>query len=268
MVRKTAALALALAALAVAAARAEMLPEPEALAKRLGAEPGVVTVYEPHLTTDAGPVERSYLAFPFADAAEALFGPDWQAQADAVEFRALDGYVSRIPAATFTEHSAHLAVGLADGGPFVVDNLLQHETGIRLGPYYLVWDNIDDPAIYARGPSIWPYQVTQVARVAMSDDALRPAGLPAALAEGADIAKAQCLNCHNLNGYGGAKVVPDLAELASGMDGASFSAWLLDPRAVRQDSTMPALAPGLPGEERERMAGLLHAYLLAMPGAH
>lgn len=262
-----AAASVVLATLTFSVARAEILPAPQVLAERIGADPVAVSVYEPHLTTDAGRVEREYLALPFNAVAEVLFGPDWQARAEAVEFRALDGYVSRIAADRFAEHSAHLAVGLADGGPFVVDNLLQNEPGIALGPYYLVWENIDDPAIFAQGASIWPYQVAEILRVELSDDLLRPAGLPAALAEGADIAIAHCLNCHNLNGYGGAKVVPDLAELANGMDPATFTALLLDPRAVLQDTTMPALAPSLPMEERERMAALLHAYLLAMPGA-
>jgi mono/diheme cytochrome c family protein len=265
--RRTTARAAVLTLLTLSAARAEVLPDPKVLADLIGADPLVVTVYEPHLTTDAGPVERRYLAHPFEAVAQALFGPDWQARADAVEFRALDGYVSRIAAPDFAAHAAHLAFGLADGSPFVVDNLLQHETGIALGPYYLIWENTDDPAIYSRGASIWPYQVAEIVRVDLSDAPLRPAGLPAELGEGADLADAHCLNCHNVGGYGGAKVPADLVDLARGMDAATFTAWLLDPRKIRPNATMPALASALPLEERERMAGLIHDYLLAMTGA-
>ena len=114
-----------------------------------------------------------------------LFGKDWQEQARTVELRALDGYVSRIDVARFVEETAFLAFARADGAPFTVDNLRQNQTDVPLGPWYLVWDNISNPAPLAEGASNWPYQVHEVKLVSLSDGALLPEGLAADLREGA-----------------------------------------------------------------------------------
>lgn len=243
------------------------LPERQQMSELIGSAPSQVVVYEPHLTTNAGPSERAYLGWPFADVAEALFGSNWQEQGDTIEFRALDGYVSRVSVADLNAHSAWLVTGLPDGGPFTVDNLLQNETGIPLGPYYLVWENIEDQDIFERGASLWPYQVAEILPIDLSVAALLPEGLDPGLAQGAEIARSYCLNCHTLNGFGGDKVPGDLAALASAFEADAFRAWLLDPRAVNPDTTMPAIAPSLAEAERSALADQLRAYLLAMPTA-
>jgi hypothetical protein len=257
---------LAMVFLAAGGPQAATLPIPSELAARIPAPALPVTVYEPHLATEAGPVARGYRAYPFQSVAEALFGENWRDGADAFEFRAIDGYVSIIPFADFLAHRAYLAVGLADGGPFTVDNLLQNESDISLGPYYLIWENIDDPEIFARGASIWPYQISEIAPVTLSDAALLPQGLDPSLRSAAALAKTYCLNCHNLNGFGGDKVEGNLSALARNLDDDTFRAWVLNPRSVRPDTTMPALSESLPDGERVRIAEELRAYLLAMPG--
>ena len=118
-------------------ALAATLPDPAQLKARIGSAPVPVEVYEPHLTTEKGPVKRSYLAYRFDAVADLIFGTKWRDGAGAVELRALDGYVSRIPIADLLAHRAHLAVGLTDGGKFTVDNLRQNETGIALEPFTL-----------------------------------------------------------------------------------------------------------------------------------
>ncbi len=88
----------ALIGFAAAAASAAPLPPPDAIEKG-GAQPVTLTVVEPHESEPGRPVEVAYRAFPAPVALAAALGPDWASKARAIEFRALDGYVSRIDVA-------------------------------------------------------------------------------------------------------------------------------------------------------------------------
>ena len=126
-------------------------------------------VIEPHLSTPKNPVAVGYLAFPAAAALSAALGHDWQTKAKAIEFGALDGYVSRIEVARLTSGKAYFAFARADRSPFTVDNRTQNEKNLRLGPYYLVWHNRDDPSLLAEGARNWPYQIDAVSLFNASD---------------------------------------------------------------------------------------------------
>ena len=110
-------------AFALSAALAEKIPAPEALEARSGARPVTLTVIEPHLSTPEKPIEVAYLAFPAPVALSAALGPAWATRGKTIEFRALDGYVSRIDAARLTSGKAYFAFARADRAPFAVDNL-------------------------------------------------------------------------------------------------------------------------------------------------
>ena len=263
---RTLAVFIGLLAFGITLVRAEPLPAPDELIRQIGSQPMRVEVYEPHMSTMQSRMKRAYTAYPFEVVADFVLGPEWRNSSATVEFRALDGYVSRIPVADFSAHRAHLAVGMADGGPFIVDNLRQNETDIELGPYYLIWENIDDEQVFARGASGWPYQVSHLLLIKMSDKPLRPDGLDPALQPAIELVKQHCLTCHMLNGYGGNKAPGDLAALARTLEDDTFRALVLDPRSVQAESTMPALSPDLPEQERNRIVKLLRAYLLQMPG--
>ena len=103
----------------------------------VGGPPVTMTVIEPHLSTPKNPVAVAYLAFPAPAALAATLGPGWAMRVETIEFRALDGYVSRIGAARLTSGKAYLAFARADRSPFTVDNLSQNEKNVPLGPYYL-----------------------------------------------------------------------------------------------------------------------------------
>jgi hypothetical protein len=77
-------------------ALAEKIPSPEAL-EQFGARPVTLSVIEPHLSTPEQPVAVDYLAFPAPVVISAAVGPEWEAKTKMIEFRALDGYVSRSP---------------------------------------------------------------------------------------------------------------------------------------------------------------------------
>lgn len=186
-------------------------------------------------------------------------------------------------AATATVYEPHLSVGDAHtavdyvgypavdvlahlfGAPFNVNNLAQNESDVPLGPYYLVWDNIGNPALLAEGARNWPYQVAEVLLVTLSDAALLPLRLDERFHEGAALAKTHCLSCHMLNGYGGEKHEGNLAEITKGYEEDEFTSLVLAPLAVLDETTMPALDERLPAEERQRIAKALYDYLTALP---
>lgn len=264
--RIVAALLLAVCSLA---AEALTLPEPTALQRRMGKAPQVVTVVEPHLMVDGQQPQIAYRGFPARVVLARYLGAHWARDREReIEFRALDGFVSRIPVARLLSHPAWLVFERADGQPFEVDNKLQGERAVPLGPYYLVWDNIAAPELIKEGGALWPYQVAAFSSQPSSRQALLPAGLkpdPESWADAAALAQKFCLACHRVHGFGGDKMPLDLAERARRIDAASWRRWLLTPAEVRPGTSMPALPDTLPLAEREEIAERLHRYLNALP---
>ena len=250
--------------LSLSTARAASVPAPEIL-ERSGGSPATLTVIEPHLSAPDKPVEVAYRVFPAPVALAAALGPDWAAGAKTIEFRAIDGYVSRIGVARLASGKAYFAFARADRSPFTVDNLAQNERNIPLGPYYLVWHNKADPELLSEGARDWPYQVADVSVFEGSDAALRPPGFDPALEPGLENAKTHCLTCHKVNGYGGEKAGGDLALVARGLGRSLFVKWALDPQAVQPDTTMPALATQMPETERRGIAASIYTYLTRVP---
>ncbi len=220
-----------------------------------------VTVVEPHLLGNGADATTRYLAYPALDVLAALFGSGWREGTEAVEFRALDGYVARIGIERFDADTAFLAFARADGAPFTVDNLGQNETGVPLGPYYLIWDNITNPDLVRAGASGWPYQVAEIAPVRRADTLPLPPGLERA----AGLTREKCLVCHQLNGIGGTKAEGNLARMVKAWDEEDFLTLVLTPAAQREGSTMPALTETLPEAERRAMARAIFSYLVAVP---
>ena len=248
-----------------AGARAAEMPPSDDLQARMAAPAATVTVHEPHLSVGDTHVAIDYVGYRAVDVLAHLFGSDWSSQAETVEFRALDGYVSRIPIQRFLTEDAFIVFARNDGFPFTVDNLAQNETDVPLGPYYLVWDNIANPALLAEGARNWPYQVAEVLLVTLSDQALLPQGLDERFHEGAALAKTHCLSCHMVNGYGGEKHEGNLAESAKDYEEAEFVSLVLAPLSVFDETTMPPLSDRLEEPERERIAKALYDYLTALP---
>ena len=257
--------ALGLMLLALSPLRAAEMPAIAALQERMGIPAATVTVYEPHLSVGDTHVAVEYVGYPAVDVMARLFGADWSSQAETVEFRALDGWVSRLAVERFLTEGAFIVFRRGDGSPFTIDNLAQNQTGVPLGPYYLVWDNIGNPARLAEGAGNWPYQVAEVNLVTLSDAALLPPGLDARFHEGAALAKTHCLSCHKVNSFGGEKHEGNLAEIAKNYEEAEFVSLVLAPLSVFDETTMPPLSDRLAEPERERIAKALFDYLNALP---
>ena len=255
----------ALLAFATAMARAAELPPADRLEEQLGMPAATLAVHEPNLSLGGRRVTVEYVGYPAVDVMARLFGKDWQEQAATVELRALDGYVARIDVARFVKETALLAFARADGAPFTVDNPRQNQTDVPLGPWYLVWDNISSPGLLAEGARNWPYQVQEMNLVSLSDSALLPDGLSAEFREGAELARTYCLQCHQVNGFGGEKHPGNLAEIARAYPEPEFTRWVLDPSSMRRGTSMPPLYRHIPDAERRRIARSLFDYLGAVP---
>ena len=241
------------------------LPTPASLQTALGQAPVTIRVVEPHLSARGRTTLVDYRGWPAAQVLDHWLGPDWRKAGQELEFRALDGYVSRIPVEQFARYRAYLVFERVGHPSFSVDNELQNEKNTPLGPYYLVWDNVQEPALIAQGGSWWPYQIDTI-RVSESRlAALLPGDMAAAWADAATLAQTFCLNCHQVNGYGGDKVPLNLAAQVRALDEASFRRWVLAPQEIKPGTTMPALPEGLAPEVREGIAQRLFGYFRALP---
>lgn len=241
------------------------LPAPEALRTMLAMPPAVVRVVEPHLSKPPQRIELRYRGWPAEAVLDRLFGDAWRAPGVDVEFRALDGYVSRIPAERFGRYRAWLVYERIGHPAFTVDNLQQNQKDVALGPWYLVWDNLRNPELLPEGGTYWPYQVTQLLLSRARVDALLPPGIAAGHEGAAALTQKYCLSCHRVNGYGGDKAPADLAHAAKALSRQDFLRWVLQPSRMRPGTTMPGLPDAMPEDERRAVAQQLFDYLVAVP---
>ena len=249
-------------------AHAVELPTPGALSRQLGSrigQPVTVAVLEPHLAHGGRMPEVRYVGYPADAVLTALLGAGWRSPGQELTFRAQDGFISRLPVERFAQHRAWLVHARSDGTAFQVDSDQKGGKPVPLGPFYLVWDNRTSTALQAEGGMQWPYQVVSVEVGPSSTRALLPAGLAPKYAEAAELARAHCLSCHRIRGYGGDKMPLDLDVAVQGYDRARWTRWLLTPASVRPGTAMPPMAEGLPAAERTVIAQRLYDYLRALP---
>jgi len=269
--RSTATMALAAivwllsAILAIEPAVAADMPDPATLEQALKEPVQIIEVVEPHLSTAEHQTMVAYRGWPADAVLNYLLGPDWRKPGLDVEFRALDGYVSRIPVERFSEYPAYMVFESPDLPGFTIDNPQQNEKDVPLGPYYLVWDNVGHPDLLTDGATYWPYQVSEVRVSDTGLAALLPGDMAKRYAEDATLTRKYCLSCHRINGYGGDKWPIDLAERVKEMTADHFDRWVLTPNAVKPGTTMPPLAERMPVAERETLARQLYGYLRAVP---
>ena len=117
----------------------------------------------------------------------------------------------------------------------------------------------------SEGARDWPYQVIDVSLSNASEAALRPPGFDPALEPGLSSAKANCLTCHQVNGFGGGKVEGNLALVARAMPVAEFVKWILEPSSVKPDTAMPALSANRDEAQRRAIAQSIYEYLSHVP---
>ncbi len=246
------------------AAFAHTLPSPEKLEDLIKNRPSSIKVYEPHMSPAMHPIAIEYVGFPLEVVLSKVFGPAWGSVDGDYEFRALDGYASRVSPNLIKKYHPYLVFQRMDGRAFKVQNVHQHQKDISLGPYYLVWDNIKHKELLEEGPYGWPYQINEIVISHGIPEALVPNKKDKdAFIKEIKLTQKYCLNCHQLNGLGGSKYPNDLSESAKKMGELEFIEWVTSPDKVKENSAMPAINKRLPEKERHEIALEIYHYLIA-----
>ena len=256
---------LLLAILVSRSAIAEPLPSPAELEKLVEIKPNSIRVLEPHLSVHGHKVIVEYVGFPIDSVLTTLFGKGWKMTNGNFDFRAVDGYVSSIAPQLLEKYRPLLAFRRKDGRAFTVDNPLQNQSNLPLGPYYLVWDNISNEALFKDGSYNWPYQVNEIKINKEFPSALIPNKSGQSYVKEIKLAQKYCLTCHQINGVGGSKFTSDLVVSTKKLKRSQFIKWVTTPEKVKVGTSMPPINPGIPLTERNKIASMLYDYLCEFP---
>lgn len=217
--------------------------------------------------------KRTYTAIPFAPVLDGVFGKEWR-KSDDILFTCADGYQPIIPVSEFLKHDAYLAIAVPGAKDFTVFSKIHENKPVELGPFYLIWKNIDNPVLMAQGPNYWPFQVTTVDLASFADKAPKlapPKGSRADVKEGFALFRKNCLACHTLNGEGGKTSGVELnrpVSVTKYWRRDWLARWIADSKAIRETSKMPAYEAesgyNLPEPVRKRQIQNILSYLEAM----
>lgn len=221
-----------------------------------------VRVHEPYEDR-----ETTFAALPFDRVLDALYGDSWRSEEELL-FTCRDGYQPTLPVARVLAHRAWLAFERSDQESFTIR---KRESGelktVELGPFYLVWENLDDETVRQEADYGWPYQLVGVDLIRRRDrfpGMAPPADATPVVLAGFTAFRVHCSRCHKLNGEGGS-IGPELLAAASPLeyrDRDWLRSWIEDPTRILPTARMPALNPALP--DRARIVDEILAYLRAM----
>lgn len=208
-----------------------------------------------------------FSALPLAAVLDSIYSPSWRQEQELL-FTCRDGYQPTVPVKRVLDHEAWLAFARPGSDSF---SILKRESGemrnVDLGPYYVVWSNLDDSKILQEGDYGWPYQVVAIDLIDRHERFRKmtpPNDASAEVIAGFDAFRIHCSKCHPVNGEGGA-IGPELNPApGSGeyYDAGWLKTWIEEPTKIRPNTRMPALNPNLP--RRARVADEIVAYLEAM----
>lgn len=200
-----------------------------------------ITVWEPNEDKNV-----TYEGFDTAKLFAAVYGDRWN-EIDEVLFTCVDGYQPVLPMDRFNKHAGYLVYRRLDQAEFKVQNRFENKKDVPLGPFYLVWNNLHSNELRAQGASGWPYQVVGVDLVTFADRFPRlspPKNASEQAKKGFIAFRENCMACHTVNGEGGNKA-PELnypMNVTEYLSDEWLRKWLMDPRSVRYNATMPAFA--------------------------
>jgi len=219
-----------------------------------------VLVYEPHEKKQV-----VYKAVPVARIMDEIYGPRWRDEEE-ILFTCADGYQPSIPVGDFLENDAYLAFRRTDQERFTLDNTGQRETNVELGPFYLIWENIENEKAQVRESAIWPYQVIGMDLVRFEDrfgSMLPPLESRRDSTAGFLAYRRYCTSCHKINGQGGDKARdlnrPNITKIR---DPEWLENFISDPHSMRPGIAMAPLDPEL--ENRDQVIRAIVRYLEAM----
>lgn len=217
-----------------------------------------ITIYEPH---ERGP--RKYRAIALEPLLHKIYGTQW-ASHDELLVTCWDGYQPSVPGPYIQTHPAYLAYATADEKPFVLKTATK---GIQeAGPFYLVWDNMNDRSLQKDESHFWPYQV-HVLDVISFDQRFHNTRPPAEASpeaqQGFTEFRRFCLMCHAINGEGGTQAELNYpVNITEYYDLKMLDQWIKDPQSIRHKAVMKGLYEDLP--DRDRVVSNIIEYLKAM----
>ncbi len=210
--------------------------------------------------------ERKYIGFPLNQLLTTVYGDQWK-HVDHILFTCEDGYQASIPTQNFLRFSSYLVYDRADKKEFTLIDKLHGDEIVRLGPYYLIWDDIKFPEVRKIGDVHWPYQITTIDLIDFSHRFPRmapPANSSHDVKSGFDFFRAYCMTCHTINGEGGKKA-RDLnypVNVTEYFKEPWLKKWINNPIDISYNSAMPALDPN--AEDREMIIENIISYLKVM----
>jgi mono/diheme cytochrome c family protein len=224
-------------------------------------EPGRVRVMEPYEQR-----EVEFDALPLRELLDAVYGERWRSEEELL-FTCRDGYEPSVPVRRVLEHRAWLAFARPDASGFEIDKLESGEhKPIDLSPFYLVWENLDDPLMLQESDYGWPYQLVAIDLIRSADrfpGLAPPDGASPEVVAGFRAYRVHCSKCHQLNGEGG-HIGPELNATVNPVEyreAGWLRGWITDPGRINPGSRMPPLNPALP--DRDRVVDEIIAYLRA-----
>lgn len=220
-----------------------------------------ITVYEPHEKKKV-----SYEAISVKELFNKIYGKQWE-RAEEVLFTCSDGYQPSIPVSEFKKYDAYFAFRRENMKKFTLNNKLQEEKEIKLGPFYLIWDNIKHSQLKEKGASSWPYQVISIDLIRFKDKFPKMAphkNRSHDVTEGFLLYRTHCMSCHSVNGEGGDKAA-ELnypVNITEYFDEKWLKKWIDNPNKVRLRSQMPPFQ--YTGKNRKKAIDQIVTYLKAM----
>lgn len=221
-----------------------------------------IKVIEPHESSLDRYTYVEYTAIPLDALLSRWFGNQWRSPNNQIVFLAKDGYRSAISSQKLAKYHAYLAFARSDNKTFKVDNLAQNQHAVDLGPYYLIWDNLNIQELIDFGAYDWPYQVTTIdLQTQDMADKLRPKHSSVSIEAGLQETEKYCLNCHHIRGIGGQKYPVDLIQATCRWQTKQLKSWIDAPNLIKPGTAMPALNRMLTTEQREKAITSIVNYL-------
>lgn len=194
-----------------------------------------------------------------------VYGDRWK-NAGLVKFITRDGYQPVVPVTHISQHSGLMAY--ADAGQDRLQALGDGHGGIvDPGPFYLVWENIQDSAARKDPWLQWPWQLAKVELTSIEREypqTAPPPGASEAVMRGFNGFLSHCAKCHQINGEGGA-IGPELnypVNVTEYWQNDWLPKFIAHPQAIRHNSKMVGYQSASPNPSAE--IDDIVAYLRAM----
>ena len=194
-----------------------------------------------------------------------VYGDRWQ-HAELVKFETRDGYQPVVPVSHISQHSGLMAY--ADAGQDRLQALGDGHGGtVDPGPFYLVWENIQDRGARQDPWLQWPWQLAKVELTSIEREypqTAPPPGASEAVMRGFNGFLSDCAKCHQINGEGGA-IGPELnvpVNVTEYWQNDWLPKFIADPQSIRHNSKMVGYQSASP--EKSAEIDDIVAYLRAM----